>query len=136
VRGFKIVAAVATFIATVVAILAGLNQLGLIPAFHPDGSGPAPAHQDVAVPAEITLSSATGPRGGSLTVNGSGFQPGELVEIRVHVTVVGTVTADSKGSFTQKVTIPQSAPPPGFPTSVSATGHSSIKTGTAPFSTS
>jgi hypothetical protein len=136
VRAFKIAAAVATFIATIVAILAGLNQLGLIPAFHQGGPGPAPAHQDSTVPAEVTLSSATAPRGGTLTVNGSGFQPGELVEIRVHATVVGTVTADSNGSFTQKVTIPQSAPPPGFPTSVSATGHSSIKTGEAPFSTS
>ena len=85
---------------------------------------------------EITLSDASAPRGATLTVSGSGFSPGELVEIRVHVTSVGTVTTDSKGRFAQKVTVPESAPPPGFPTSVSATGHSSSKTATAPFSTS
>src|SRR5207249_5404969 len=82
---------------------------------------------------EITLSGGTAPRGASITVSGSGFSPGELVEIRVHVTSVGTVTADSKGRFAQKVTVPESAPPPGFPTSVAATGHSSLKTATAPF---
>jgi hypothetical protein len=86
-------------------------------------------------PPEITLSRASAPRGAKLTVFGSGFRSGELVEIRVHVTTVGTVTADSEGKFRQDVTVPESAPPPNFPTSVSATGHSSIKTATAPFST-
>lgn len=85
---------------------------------------------------EITLSRATAPRGASITVSGSGFCAGEIVEIRVHVTSVGTATADGNGGFTQQVAIPSSAPPPGFPTSVAATGHTSSKTATAPFSTS
>ena len=115
----------------VVPIVVALIGAGVLhwrpPAF--DGSGPS------AAPAEITLSRASAPRGWKVTVYGSGFQPGELVEIRVHVTTVGTVTADSQGKFTQEVTVPDSAPPPGFPTSISATGHSSIKTAEAPFST-
>lgn len=85
--------------------------------------------------AEITLSDSSAARGSPITVTGSGFEPGELVEIRVHVTTVGTVTADSNGSFRQRVTVPDAAPPPGFPTSVAATGHSSVKTATAPFTT-
>jgi hypothetical protein len=84
-------------------------------------------------PAEITLSAGSAPKGSKVGVNGSGFQTGELVEIRVHITSVGTARADSQGAFTQQVTIPQSAPPPGFPTSIFATGHSSGKTATAPF---
>jgi hypothetical protein len=86
-------------------------------------------------PAEITLSRSTAPRGAVLTIFGSGFSPGELVEIRVHVTTVATVTADSDGKFTQQITVPPSAPPAGFPTSIAATGHTSVKTATAPFST-
>ena len=86
-------------------------------------------------PAEVTLSTASAPRGGQVTVFGSCFEPGERVEIRVHVTVAGSATADTAGSFEQTITVPQSAPPPGFPTSISATGQSSIKTASAPFTT-
>lgn len=129
-------------IAAIVSIAVGLATLGWWPFSSSGGPGvvqahtPPPATASSQGPAEITLSAATAPRGGKITVNGSGFQPGETVEIRVHVTTVGDVIADSAGQFRQLITIPQSAPPPGFPTSVSATGHSSIKTGTAPFSTS
>jgi hypothetical protein len=97
----------------------------------PSGGGGGGGHPGES--AEITLSDGSAPRGATLTVSGSGFSSAELVELRVHITTVGTVTADSNGRFTQKVTVPESAPPPGFPTSVSATGHSSSKTATAPF---
>ena len=87
-------------------------------------------------PAEVTLSSASAPRGGDITINGSCFESGERVDLRVHVEVVGSAIADTDGRFQQTVTIPQSAPPPGFPTSIAATGRSSIKTASAPFTTS
>lgn len=113
----------------VVALIgAGVLHWGLPVVNPPSPEPPAPN-------AEITLSRATAPRGSKVTVYGSGFQPGELVEIRVHVTTVGTATADSQGRLTQEITVPDSAPPPGFPTDISATGHSSARTATAPFST-
>jgi hypothetical protein len=122
------------FIGVVLGIFVSLQTLGWLPGSgHPSIPAPPP---DSSVSAEITLSRSTAPRGTQLTVFGSGFQPGEQVEIRVHVDTVGSATADSHGKFTQTVVVPQSAPPPGFPTSVSATGHSSIRTATAPFSTS
>jgi len=97
---------------------------------------PAPPGQErVLGPAQITLSASTAPRGARVTVYGSGFQPGETVDIFVHATLVGSATVDSSGKFTQQITIPQSVLP-GVPADISATGRSSIKTGTAPFSTS
>lgn len=89
----------------------------------------------VTVPAEITLSAGHAARGAQVTVYGKCFQPGERVELRVHVTEVGSATADSDGGFTQTITIPDSAPPAGFPTDIVATGRQSIKTGTAAFET-
>ncbi len=59
--------------------------------------------------AQITLSRATAPRGSRLTVYGTAFHPGELVEIQVQDTVVATVTADSQGQFARDITIPNSA---------------------------
>lgn len=115
--------------------LVALNELGQIdifPRFSTPDSGPG----DPSCPAEITLSTGTAPRGAPVTVHGSCFEPGERVVIRVHVTEVGSATADSDGGFTQTISVPQSAPPPNFPTSIAATGQSSAKTGTAPFSTS
>jgi hypothetical protein len=86
-------------------------------------------------PAEVTLSAGRAARGSEVTVHGSCFQPDERVMIRVHATEVGSATADSNGNFTQSIIIPNSAPPPGFPTDISATGRQSVKTGTAPFQT-
>jgi len=88
-----------------------------------------------ATPAEITASTDRAPKGAAVTVHGSCFDAGERVVIRVHVTEVGSATADSAGKFVQEIKVPQSAPPAGFPTSIIATGRSSIKTATAPFTT-
>lgn len=125
---------VGTIIGTVIAVATFLNR--------DDGpsKGPTPPSVTgdgcgVTEPPVVTLSEGQAPRGGQVTVYGSCFQPDELVEIRVHATEVGSATADSKGDFTQIITIPQSAPPPGFPTDISATGKRSVKTGTAPFQT-
>lgn len=134
---WKVIAAVLGIVSSVLAIVASLNELGVISAFpRLVMSTPPPTAAPPSETAEITLSQDRAPRGATLTVNGSGFQSAELVEIRIHVTTVGTARADSSGRFRQTVTVPSSAPPPGFPTSVWATGHSSGRTGTAPFSTS
>jgi hypothetical protein len=113
--------------------IVALNEIGTIHIFPHLFGGPSSS--GCGESGEITLSTASAPRGGSLTVYGSCFEPGELVEIRIHVTSVGSVTANSEGKFTQTVVVPESAPPPSFPTDVVATGHSSLKSGTAPFST-
>jgi len=101
----------------------------------PGGTTTFPTPSQACGPAEITLSTDSAPRGAQVTVNGFCFSAGERVVIRVHVTEVGSATAGSDGSFEQTITVPQSAPPPGFPTSISATGQASIKTASAPFST-
>jgi hypothetical protein len=119
----------------VAAIAAGWFHFGQSPQTGSPPATPVDVSQSSYTPAEVTLSRATAPRGATVTVYGSGFQPGESVEIRVHVTVVGSSTANSQGIFKQNIVIPESAPPPGFPTSISATGHSSIKSASAPFST-
>jgi hypothetical protein len=118
----------------------GASTGGQPPIVSPTGGGttstggqPPPSSSNC--PAELTLSSASAPKGSSVQVFGSCFSPGERVEIRVHVEVVGSATADSDGRFNQTITIPQSAPPPSLPTSISATGRSSIKTASAPFKT-
>lgn len=94
-----------------------------------------PTPSKVCGPVEITLSTGSAPKGAQVTVFGQCFEPGERVQIRVHTTEVGSATADTEGSFEQTITVPPSAPPPGFPTSISATGRSSIKTASAPFTT-
>lgn len=86
-------------------------------------------------PVEVTLSTGSAPKGAQVTVFGQCFEPGERVQIRLHTTEVGSATANTEGSFEQTITVPTSAPPPGFPTSISATGRSSIKTASAPFTT-
>ena len=119
--------------------LLALNELGRIsifPTFSTPDSGPGPDPGQSSCPAEITLSTDRAPRGAPVTVHGSCFEPSERVVIWVHTTEVGSVTADSDGKFTQTITVPQSAPPPNFPTSIAATGRSSIKTATASFATS
>jgi hypothetical protein len=110
-------------------VLGGLAQ-GVASIIWPPDPGGAGVSDSVRTCAPIHA------RGGRVTVYGGGFQPVETVDIRVHATVVGSATIYSSGKFTQQITIPESAPPPGFPTDISATGRSSIKTGSAPFSTS
>jgi hypothetical protein len=116
--------------------IVALNELGTIDIFprildSRSSSGGCDDH----APAEVTLSTGSAARGAAVTVYGACFEPGERVVIRVHVTEVGSATADSEGAFTQTITVPESAPAPGFPTEIAATGRSSIKTGSAPFAT-
>ncbi len=125
--------------------LVSLNELGtvdLFPRFIASEDareitipGGTKAPCGIAAPAEITLSADKARRGDTIKVFGSCFHAGERVVLRVHTDEVGSATADSSGHFEQSVTIPESAPPPSFPTAVAATGKSSIKTATAPFTT-
>ena len=130
----KAIVAFVGFVALMLGMAVSLKTLGWWPgeSASPSGNQQSP----VAAAAEITISRATAPIGATITVYGSGFQAGEQVELRVHVTTVGSATADGRGKFTQNVTIPPSAPPAGFPTNVIANGHSSGRWATAPFSTS
>jgi hypothetical protein len=117
-----------------------LNEMGTISIFPQfrdssnDGDSPNPGEGcGVQAPAEVTLSTGSARRGAEVTVYGSCFKPGERIAIRVHAEEVGSATADCDGKFTQTIKIPSSAPQPGFPTSISATGRTSIKSASAPF---
>ena len=60
----------------------------------------------------MTLSPKSGPVGTSMTVTGTGYQPGESVGIYLDsstTTALATVTASSTGGFSKAVTIPSSA---------------------------
>jgi hypothetical protein len=83
----------------------------------------------------ISISSNTARKGEPLTVTGSQFWANETVEIRVQATLVAQVKADAYGAFSTTITIPNSAPPPDFDTSITATGRTSAKSADAPFHT-
>jgi hypothetical protein len=111
-----------------------LNELGKIsifPKFFTDSSDSSNGDACADQAAAITLSTGTPRRGEKVTVYGTCFKPGERVEIRVHVDVVGSATASSDGRFTQTITVPASAPV-RFPTSITAVGTVSIRSASAP----
>ena len=83
----------------------------------------------------ITLSTSTARKGENVTVAGTRFWPNEMVDILVHATLVAQVQADNNGAFSTVITVPTSAPPPGFGTTITATGRSSAKSADAPFDT-
>lgn len=62
--------------------------------------------------AAITLSSKTVKAGGTVTVSGTGFEPGADVklELRSDPVSLGAATADGNGDFRQQVTIPAAVP--------------------------
>ena len=65
-----------------------------------------------AVEASIAASSGSAVQGGTVTVTGSGFAPGETVALELHSDVValGETTADATGAVSAVVTVPASAP--------------------------
>jgi hypothetical protein len=89
-------------------------------------------------PADIFLSSTSGPGGSTVNVSGDGFQANEQVVIQFHTEEIGRTQANSAGRFTNvTVTIPTSFS--GFAPrqfDIIATGRSSIKSGRAPFTIS
>jgi hypothetical protein len=87
-------------------------------------------------PASIFLSSTGGPVGARVSVSGTGFAPNEEVIIRFHTDQVVRTTANSEGAFTSVEFIVPTWPYGNFPGTqfqVTATGQSSIKTATAPY---
>src|ERR1039458_8624618 len=71
----------------------------------------------------ITASSACSVPGGSLTVGGTNFAPGESVTVTLSGTTLGTTTTGSANSFSTTVTIPSTATP-GTSYTIVATGAS------------
>jgi arabinogalactan endo-1,4-beta-galactosidase len=90
---------VADAVALLEAALAGLQELDPDPEPEPEPEG--------------SLSTTTVGPGGELTVSGSGFEPGESVEVWMHSTPVRLAAgfADGAGVFSRTVTIPASATP-------------------------
>lgn len=91
--------------------------------------------EQILVTAKLTISPATAREGAQVTVTGSHFWPTEMVDIYLHASLLVQVQADASGGFMTVITVPSSAPPPDFPTSISATGQSSVKSAQAPFQT-
>jgi TIR domain len=86
---------------------------------------------------DMTISPTSGPSGTTVTASGSGFQPGETIELRVHTDRVAEIRADRSGGFFD-VRFQVRDPLGGsFPSDrqivVSATGRSSIKHAEEPF---
>jgi hypothetical protein len=82
---------------------------------------------------QIALSRASAPKGAAVTVTGTGFCPADIVDIFVHLSPAGSPTTDSRGNLTYTITVPQSAPPPGFPTEIRADSRSNRGNASAPF---
>ena len=78
----------------------------------------------------LSLSSQDGPPGTSVTATGTGFQPGETVQVFFNGASVGTPVADTTGSFRTTFTIPQLA---NGNYQVDAKGQASGTTASAPF---
>jgi hypothetical protein len=101
---------------------------------HDTNTGPF----DPAKPADIFLSSTSGPGGSKVNVSGEGFQPNEQIVIRFHTEEIGRTQANSSGQFKNvTVTIPRSFSqfaPQKF--DIVATGKSSIKSAQAQYTLS
>jgi hypothetical protein len=84
---------------------------------------------------KLTISPASAREGAQVTLTGSRFWPTEMVDIYLHASLLTQVQADASGGFTTAITVPSSAPPPGFPSTITATGQTSAKSAQAPFQT-
>jgi hypothetical protein len=78
----------------------------------------------------LSLSVEQGSPGTSVTVTGSGFQPGETVQVSFNNTVVDSPVADTTGSFSSTFTVPR-LDPGDYP--IDATGQTSGETASATF---
>lgn len=91
--------------------------------------------QQVEQTPHIEIAPAQAQTGAKVRVSGRNYYPDETVAIRLHATLITQVKADGEGAFTTTVAVPKNAPPPGFPTAVTATGETSAKSASAPFET-
>lgn len=80
----------------------------------------------------ITLSNTSAHTGGHVTVTGSQFQAGEMVDIEVDLELVKRLTADPRGSFTAVITIPEDIVVQAPQHDVSATGRTSARSDDLP----
>jgi IPT/TIG domain len=80
--------------------------------------------------ASLTFSTNQAMPGAAITINGTGFQPGETVGITFNGPSIGTVTADTSGNITLPFTIPQLGP---GQYGVTATGQTSNREANANF---
>jgi hypothetical protein len=135
-----------TIVATLVAITGGgglvgiLHQVGVLGGGSPPDT--TPAYTSFTFPsftfsppteATLTLSRSSGPPGTVLTVAGTGFDPGETVEIDFSTARVGKVVADGKGAFSAtQITIPSDWVFKGQ-VGIHATGRTSVKSVEEPF---
>jgi hypothetical protein len=96
---------------------------------------PATSATGTPVPAaSISTSPSQAAAGTSVTVNGTGFQPGETVNVSFNGNQVGTPTADTSGNFSQGFTVPSNLAPGNF--GLVATGQRSNRTANASFTVS
>jgi hypothetical protein len=89
--------------------------------------------QQVEQTAHIEIAPTQAQVGETVRVSGRNYYPNETIAVRLHATLITQVKADSEGAFSTTIAVPKNAPPPGFPTSVTATGETSAKSATAPF---
>ncbi len=99
---------------------------GMLTGSSTGGSLPASRRQ-----ATITLSATMGAPASPFTVSGTGFGPGEPINVTFGSTSLTAATADPNGSFTQAQTVPAVAAGPWV---VTATGNITSATATAAFS--
>jgi hypothetical protein len=89
--------------------------------------------QEVAGTPHIKLSTKSAKVGESVEISGTKFYKNETVDIRLHATLVEQVQANGQGAFRVTIEVPDDAPPPGFSTTITATGETSAKSAQAPF---
>lgn len=83
---------------------------------------------DPRTPASISINPIRGGTGTSVTVDGSGFEPNEEIELNFSTTSIGRTRANAGGSFTTTVKVPsgyQMFAPHDF--DIVALGRSSVK---------
>jgi hypothetical protein len=78
----------------------------------------------------LTVSAQNGPPGASITANGTGFQPGEAVDVTFNGQPVGTPTVNTGGTFSLSFTVPNVQP---GKYGVLAKGQTSAATATTDF---
>ena len=99
------------------------------PTAPPDTQAPEPALNP-----RLTLSPNSGPAGTNVTANGSGYKPGEGIEVYMEGDLVVTGNADGAGSFSLHFTVPSFwADFPGESVTVDADGVDSVATASAVF---
>ncbi len=89
--------------------------------------------QQVQETPHIEIAPAQARVGETLSVSGRNFYPNETIAIYLHATLMKQEVADGQGAFSTTIAVPKTAPPPGFPTTVSAAGETSAKSAQAPF---